>query len=72
MLWVVSSLVADKLQVRCLTDMLVTHISPALQIASIENGCEDYSPNIKIPVKSELTGSIEASTQRYFLTTLNA
>ena len=68
-LWAVSSLKAEKLQIRCLTEMHFVHISPPLQIANIESGCERYCPNIYILMKSKLTGAIDTSAQRYFLTT---
>ena len=54
-LWAVSSLVAEKMQVRCLTETHVEVTNPPLQVIHIGNGCEGYSPSIKIPAKSELT-----------------
>ena len=54
-LWAVSSLVGEKMQVRCLTETHVEVIKPPLQVIHIGNGCEGYSPSIKIPAKSELT-----------------
>ena len=67
-LWAVSSLVGEKMQVRCLTETYVEVIKPPLQIIHIGNGCEGYSPSIKIPAKSELTSQndvVEKTT--YFL-----
>ena len=54
-LWAVSSLVGEKMQIRCLTETHVEVIKPPLQIIHVGNGCEGYSPSIKIPAKSELT-----------------
>ena len=54
-LWAVSSLVGEKMQIRCLQETHIKHIKPPLQVIHVGNGCEGYSPSIKIPVKSELT-----------------
>ena len=67
-LWAVSSLVGEKMQVRCLTETHVEVIKPPLQIIHIGNGCEGYSPSIKIPAKSELTSQNDiAERTTYFL-----
>ena len=67
-LWAVSSLVGEKIQVRCLTETHVEVIKPPLQIIHIGNGCEGYSPSIKIPAKSELTSQNDiAERTTYFL-----
>ena len=67
-LWAVSSLVGEKIQVRCLTETHVEVIKPPLQIVHIGNGCEGYSPSIKIPAKSELTSQNDiAERTTYFL-----
>ena len=67
-LWAVSSLVGEKIQVRCLTETHVETIKPPLQIIHIGNGCEGYSPSIKIPAKSELTSQNDiAERTTYFL-----
>ena len=50
-LWAVSSLVGEKMQVRCLTETHVEVIKPPLQVIHIGNGCEGYSPSIKILAK---------------------
>ena len=39
-LWAVSSLVGEKMQVRCLTETHVEVIKPPLQVIHIGNGCE--------------------------------
>ena len=67
-LWAVSSLVGEKIQIRCLTDTHIEVIKPPLQIIHIGNGCEGYSPSIKIPAKSELTSQNDiAERTTYFL-----
>ena len=65
-LWAISALAAKKLQIR---SVMVTHvitIKPPLQIVDISNGCEAYSASIYIPVKSELTATLQSIT-RFFL-----
>ena len=67
-LWAVSSLVGEKMQIRCLQETHIELIKPPLQVIHVGNGCEGYSPSIKIPAKSELTSQndiIERTT--YFL-----
>ena len=55
-------------EVRCLTETHVEVIKPPLQIIHIGNGCEGYSPSIKIPAKSELTSQNDiAERTTYFL-----
>ena len=67
-LWAVSSLMGEKMQVRCLTETHVEIIKPPLQVIHIGNGCEGYSPSIKIPAKSELTSQNDvAERTTYFL-----
>ena len=67
-LWAVSSLVGEKMQVRCLTETHVEVIKPPLQVIHIGNGCEGYSPSIKIPAKSELMSQNDiAERTTYFL-----
>ena len=67
-LWAVSSLVGEKMQVRCLQETHIELIKPPLQVIHIGNGCEGYSPSIKIPAKSELTSQNDiAERTNYFL-----
>ena len=67
-LWAVSSLVGVKMQIRCLTETHVEIIKPPLQIIHVGNGCEGYSPSIKIPAKSELTSQNDiAERTTYFM-----
>ena len=55
-LWVVSSLIGNSITVRCLEDNHVIEIQHPIQIIEIGNGCEGYSPSVKIPAKNELSG----------------
>ena len=67
-LWAVSSLVGEKMQVRCLQETHIELIKPPLQVIHIGNGCEGYSPSIKIPAKSELTSQNDITERtNYFL-----
>ena len=52
--------------------MHVLHIILPLYIASIENDCDGYRPNLYITAKLELSGSIDTSMQRYFFIAFNA
>ena len=64
----VSSLVGEKMQIRCLTETHVEVIKPPLQIIHVGNGCEGYSASIKIPAKMELTSQNDiAERTTYFL-----
>ena len=45
-LWVVSSVVGEKLQIQCVQDTPLVTIKPPLWIIDIGNGCEVFSPNI--------------------------
>ena len=71
-LWAVSSLVGEKMQVRCLTETHVEIIKPPLQVIHIGNGCEGYSPSIKIPAKSELTGQNDVAERTTYFLDFNA
>ena len=52
----VSSLIGKSITVRCLEDNHVIEIQHPIQIIKIGNGCEGYSPSVKIPAKNELSG----------------
>ena len=54
-MWAISSMVGEKMQIRCLQEEHIVTIKPPLQIVHIGDGCEGYSPSIKIPAKNELT-----------------
>ena len=71
-LWAVSSLVGEKMQIRCLTETHVEVIKPPLQIIHVGNGCEGYSPSIKIPAKSELTSQNDIAERTTYFMDFNA
>ena len=67
-LWTVSSLVGEKMQIRCLQETHIELIKPPLQVIHVGNGCEEYSPSIKIPAKNELTSQNDIVVRTsYFL-----
>ena len=67
-LWVVSAVITQKLQIRCLTDTQVVDIRPPIEIVYIGNGCEGYSPHLYIPARSTLTSEINIYERgSYFL-----
>ena len=70
-LWAVSSLAAEKLQIRCVMETCVITIKPPLQIVDIGNGCEAYSASIYIPAKSEITATLQSVTQTQFFLDYN-
>ena len=57
-LWAISTLAAEKLQVRCIMETHVITIKPPLQIMDKGNGCKAYSASIYIPAKSELMATL--------------
>ena len=61
-LWAISSLAAEKLQIRCVMETRVITIKPPLQIVDIGNGCEAYSASIYILARSELTATLQPIT----------
>lgn len=66
-LWAVSSLVEQKIQIRCLTETHIENIKPPLQIIYVGNGCEGYTPTLYIPAKNELTTEMDiAERATYF------
>ena len=70
-LWVVSALVAVKLQIRCVMETHVITIKPPLQIMDVGNGCEAYSASIYIPAKSELMATLQSITRSQFFLEYN-
>ena len=67
-MWAISSLVGEKIQIRCLTETHVEEIKPPLQVIYVGNGCEGYSPSIMIPARSELTSQYQLIERKtYFL-----
>ena len=71
-LWAVSSLIGEKMQIRCLTETHVEVIKPPLQIIHVGNECEGYSPSIKIPAKSELTSQNDIAERTTYFMDFNA
>ena len=56
------------MQIRCLQETHIEQIKPPLQVIHVGNGCEGYSPSIKIPAKSELTSQNDIIERtNYFL-----
>ena len=70
-LWAISSLVTEKLQIRCMQQTSVVTIHPPLQIIDIGNGCEAFSLTIYIPTKSELTAMMQSLTRSQFFLKYN-
>ena len=66
-LWAVSSLVGEKMQIRSLWETYIEQIKPPLQVIHVGNGCEGYSPSIKIPAKSELTSQNDIDRKNQLL-----
>ena len=67
-MWVISAVITEKLQVRCLTETHVVDIRPPVEIVYIGNGCEGYSPHLFIPACSTLTSEINIfEREQYFL-----
>ena len=65
-LWAVSSLATEKLQIRCLHHTSVITIKPPLGIVNVGNGCEAFSSTLYIPVKTELTATMQSLTRSQF------
>ena len=70
-MWAISPLTTDKLQIRCLTETSVEIIKPPLQIVYTGNECEEYSSNVYIPAKSELTSTMDTSARHNFFISFN-
>ena len=70
-LWAISSLAAEKLQIRCVMETHIITIKPPLQIVDVGNGCEASSANIYIPTKSELTATLQSITRSQFFLDFN-
>ena len=67
-MWAISTVITEKLQVRCLTETDVIDIRPLVEIVYIGNGCEGYSPHLYIPARSTLTSEINIFERgQYFL-----
>ena len=70
-LWAISSLVAEKIQIRCVSKTKVITVKPPLQIIDVGNGCEAFSANIYIPAKSELTATYQSTLRVTFFLRFN-
>ena len=70
-LWAVTTLKKENMQIRCLTDTHVIDVKPPLTIIHVGNGCEAYSSNLFIPVKSELTGKDNAVVRHTYFQQFN-
>ena len=70
-LWAISALAAEKLQISCVMDTRIIHITPHLQIVDVGNGCEAFSANIYIPAKSELMATLQSITRSQFFLDIN-
>ena len=70
-LWAISSVAAEKIQVRCLKETYVVEIRAILQVIYIGDGCEGYSPSLVIAAKSEITSSFNINSRVRFFISLN-
>ena len=52
-LWAISSVAAEKIQVRCLKETYIVEIRAVLQIIYIGDGCEGYSSSLAIAAKTD-------------------
>ena len=70
-LWAISSIAAEKIQVRCLKETYIVEIRAVLQIIYIGNGCEGYSPSLAIAAKTEITSSFNIDSRVGFFISFN-
>ena len=66
-----SSVVAEKLQIRCVQDTSVITIYPSMRIIDVGNECKAFLPNIYIPAKSELTTTLHSLPHSHFFQKFN-
>ena len=71
-LWAISSVAAEKIQVRCLKETYIVDIRAVLQIIYIGDGCEGYSPSLAIAAKTEITSSFNIDSRVRFFISFNA
>ena len=71
-LWAISSVAAEKIQVRCLKENYIVEIRAILQIIYIGDGCEGYSPSLAIAAKTEITSSFNIDSRVRFFISFNA
>ena len=70
-IWPVSSLATQCIQIHCLKETHLETTVPPLTLISIGNGCKDYSTNIYIPSKSDLTSELDTSMRCGLFVALN-
>ena len=70
-LWAISSIAAEKIQVRCLKETYIVEIRAALQIIYIGDGCEGYSPSLAIAAKTEITSNYNIDSRVRFFISFN-
>ena len=70
-LWAISSIAAEKIQVRCLKETYIVEIRAALQIVYIGDGCEGYSPSLAIATKTEITSNYNIDSRARFFISFN-
>ena len=70
-MWVISAIVAEKLQIRCLTETHVVEIRPPIEVVYIGNGCKGYSPHLYIAARSTLTSEINVQERGYYFLAFN-
>ena len=71
-LWAISSIAAEKIQVRCLTETYIAEIKSIPQIIYIEDRCEGYSPSLAIAAKTEITSNVSIDSRVRFFISFNA
>ena len=71
-LWAISSIAAEKIQVRSLKETYIVEIRAALQIIYIGDGCEGYSPSLAIAAKTEITSNYNIDSRARFFISFNA
>ena len=70
-MWAISSVAAEKIQVRCLKETYIVEIRAVLQIVYIGDGCEGYSPSLAIAAKTEITSSFNIDSRVRFFISFN-
>ena len=71
-MWVISAIIAEKLQIRCLTETHVVEIRPPIEVVYIGNRCEGYSPHLYIAARSTLTSEINVQERGYYFMAFNS
>ena len=71
-LWAISSIAAEKIQVRCLKETYIVEIKAVLQIIYIGDRCEGYIPSLAIAAKTEITSNFNIDSRVRFFISFNA